>query len=289
MFQLNYVEPVMLGYAFCLFVTVSLEQQLIYRKTCVQNFNLTYCETLYKTKNTTFKANQDFIQKKTSQWIVYISIARAIPSILITLLLTVKFNRVGRKKIMILPIIGGTILVVSYILNSHYIEWPVSWMFLGIFLDASFGQYPTLLAAVFAYLADTTSKENRTMRVIILESMLFLGGLISEITNGLLLQYYGFLPPFILMLSVYISVMVYWFFLEESYQCPEDNEKSSFSQELKNKLINETYRIIFKQPHKNATKRILVLLTCFIFSFFSKSNHGIFIIYKQYISIFINF
>ena len=274
MFQVNYVEPVLLGYAFCLFVTVSLEQQLIYRKTCIQHFNSTYCQTLYKSRNPTFKANQDFIQKETSQWIVYISVARAIPSILITLLYTVKFDRVGRKRIMILPIIGGTILVTSYIINSHFMEWPVPWMFLGIFLDASFGQYPTLLAAVFAYLADTTSNENRTIRVIILESMLFLGGLISEITNGLLLQNYGFLPPFILMLSVYILVIIYWFFLKESYQCPEDDKKSNFFQELKDKLFKETYRIIFNQPQKNATKRILVLLTCFIFSFFRKLNHN---------------
>lgn len=271
MVQVNYVEPVMLGFAFCLFVTVSLEQQLIYRKTCVQHFNSTYCQTLYKSKNATFKVDENFIQQKTSQWILYISLARSIPSILITLLLTVKFDRVGRKRIMILPIIGGTILITSYIINSHYMEWPVPWMFLGIFIDASFGQYPTLLAAVFAYLADTTSNENRTIRVIILESMLFLGGLISEIATGLLLQYYGFLPPFILMLSVYIVLIIYWFFLKESYQSPKDNEKLSFFQELKKKLFKETYRIIFKQPHKNATKRILVLLTCFIFSFFSKS------------------
>ena len=273
MFQVNYVEPVLLGYAFCLFVTVSLEQQLIYRKTCIQHFNSTYCQTLYKSRNPTFKANQDFIQKETSQWIVYISVARAIPSILITLLYTVKFDRVGRKRIMILPIIGGTILVASYIINSHFMEWPVPWMFLGIFLDASFGQYPTLLAAVFAYLADTTSNENRTIRVIILESMLFLGGLISEITNGLLLQNYGFLPPFILMLSVYILVIIYWFFLKESYTPDRGEGKRTFFQELKKKLWNDVGSMFFKQKDGRKQKRIFLLVVSFLLAIYRKLQY----------------
>ena len=270
MFQVNLVEPLLLGFAFCLYATVSLEQQLIYRKTCVQQFNSTYCEILYKTKNETFKGDQDFVQKKTSQWVIYNSIVRAVPSIVTTLMLTVKFDRIGRKRIMILPIIGGIIVTINYILNAHYMEWPVAWMLIGVFLDASFGQYPALLAAVFAYLADTTSNENRTIRTIILESMLFIGGLISEITSGLLLQYYGFFPPFILVLSVYVCLFVYWFFLKESYPPSENKEQRSFCQELKSKLVNEAYRIIFKQPQKFATRRIVVLLTCFIFSFFSK-------------------
>ena len=61
-YQLKNVEPLLFGYMFCLFLTFPVEQQLIYRKICLQNFNKTYCHTLYKSRNSSYEDDQNFIQ-----------------------------------------------------------------------------------------------------------------------------------------------------------------------------------------------------------------------------------
>ena len=273
MVKFSYVEPILLGYMFCMWTSYSLEQQLIYRKTCVQQFNSTYCEILYKTKNETFKGDQDFVQKKTSQWAIYNSIVRAVPSIVTTLVSVVWLDRFGRKPILVLPLIGGVIISISYIVNSYYVELSIFWLFFGSFLDGLCGQFALIIAVSFSYLADTTLPEQRTRRTILLESMSFTGGLISEITSGLLLQYYGFLPPFILMLSVYVFTIVYWFFLKESYTPDQEVEKQSFYQELKEKLVKEAYRMVLKQNDSKKHKRVILLLASFLLGIFRKFYH----------------
>ena len=271
--KFRYVEPILLGYMFCMWTSYSLEQQLIYRKTCVQHFNSTYCQTLYKSKNATFKANQDFIQKETSQWIIYNSIIRAIPSITTTLLSVTWLNRFGRKPILVLPLIGGILISISYIVNSYYVQLPIFWLFFGSFVDGLCGQFALIIAASFSYLADTTTPMERTRRTIILESMNFFGGMISEITSGLLLQNYGFLPPFILMLSVYILVIIYWFFLKESYKPDRGEGKRTFFQELKKKLWNDVGSMFFKQKDGRKQKRIFLLVVSFLLAIYRKLQY----------------
>ena len=148
-------------------------------------------------------------------------------------------------------------------MNSYYVDLPIVWLFFGSFVDGLFGQFALIIAVSFLYLADTTTPMERTRRTIVLESMNFFGGLISEITSGLLLQNYGFLPPFILMLSVYILAIVYWFFLEESYTPNHDEGKHTFFQELKKKLGHDARMMFLKQKDGRKQKRIVLLVVTF--------------------------
>ena len=100
--------------------------------------------------------------------------------------------------------------------------------------------------------------------------MNFFGGLISEITSGLLLQYYGFLPPFILMLSVYVLAIIYWFFLEESYRPNHDEGKHTFFQELKKKLGHDASMMFLKQKDGRKQKRIVLLVVTFLLAIYRK-------------------
>lgn len=270
--KISYVEPVLFGYMFCMWTSYPLEQQLIYRKTCAQHFNKAYCQILYKSENVTYKEDQDFIQRKTSQWVIYNSIVRAIPSTMTTLVSVVWLKRFGRKPVLLLPLIGGLMISVSYIVNAYFDGISIFWMFLGSFFDGLCGQFALILAVSFSYLADTTSPEQRTRRTIVLESMNFFGGLISQITSGLLLQYYGFLPPFILMFSVYIITIIYWYFLEESFVPDGQAKKLSFIKELKVNLVKGVYKMFFKEKNLQKQKRVLVLVSVFLIGIYRKST-----------------
>uniref|UniRef100_A0A7M5UN05 Major facilitator superfamily (MFS) profile domain-containing protein n=1 Tax=Clytia hemisphaerica TaxID=252671 RepID=A0A7M5UN05_9CNID len=156
-----------------------------------------------------------------------------LPAIISTLVYTSWSNRIGLKRVMILPMIGGTILTITLILNSYFEEWPLELLLIGSFLDGCFGQFVAIIASIYSYAADVTSIEGRTKRTVILESMMFLGGVVSSAISGILLQKYGFIPTFLLVLAMFAFQMIYWCFLQESYPPRPDQPKISFCQILK--------------------------------------------------------
>eukprot|EP00111_Clytia_hemisphaerica_P018464 TCONS_00054640-protein len=280
MVESRYVEPVLLGYMFFLYSAMTLSQQLVYRKTCIRQFNTSYCHLISESKNETlYKHDSDLIQKETSQWIMYLSIIRTIPAVISTLVCTAYFDRVGRKRIMIMPIIGATLVTISDLANSYYLSSSIVWMFFGAFLDGLFGQFASILASAFAYLADTISVENRTRRVILLESMVFLGGCIAEIGTGQLLQHYGFLPPFIMVLLVLVMVIIYWFFLRESYPPTDGDSKIGFFAIIREKLFKRGYKMISDQNTVRRRKIILLWLYFFIALFMMAGSVSVLLLF----------
>ena len=257
------VEPILCAYMFCLLVMIPIQTQLVYLKTCLGHFNSSYCKTIVHSKNEIYKAQQNILQKETSQWDMYLGLVKMIPAIISMLVFTAYFDRVGRKKVMILPIIGGTLSSINLILNSYFTHWPIQILFIGTFLDGIGGQYVAILASVFAYIADTTSIDMRTKRAVILESMVFLGGLVANSISGVILQNYGFTPIFLLLLSVYVFQIVYWIFLKESY--PPQSKEPSVSIKTPKKLISQIFQVLCKKRKNNQRKTLLLLYAIFLF------------------------
>lgn len=248
------VEPIMVAYMFCVFSIQPLQQQLIFRKTCNQHFkNRTYCDILYTSKNVTHREDQDYLQKQSSQWDIYFSLVQILPGIISTFIFVGWSNRVGRKWAMISPILGGTVLTISLLLNGYFADWPLEVLFIGKFLDGCSGMFVAIIASVYSYVADITTAEGRTKRTVILESMMFLGGVISAPVSGILLQKFGFFPPFSLVLVMYLFQIVYWFFLKESYPPRAANSVSGF------RVITNSAQLMFKKRAGNQRRTILLL------------------------------
>ena len=182
-----------------------------------------------------------------------------IPAIISTLVYTSWSNRIGRKRVMILPMIGGTILTITLIMNSYFDHWPLELLLIGSFLDGCFGQFVAIIASIYSYAADVTTIEGRTKRTVILESIMFLGGVVSSAVGGLLLQKYGFLPTFLLVLAMFAFQMIYWCFLQESYPPRPDQPKISFCKILKGEALTGAIRVVFKKRSGNKRRTILLL------------------------------
>jgi len=256
------VEPILCAYMFCLMVMNPLQTQLVYLKTCLGHFNSSYCKIIVHSKNETYKSEQNILQKETSQWDIYLDVVKMVPAVLSMLVFTVYFDKVGRKKVMIFPIIGGTLSSISLLINSYFIHWPVEILFIGTFLDGICGQFVAILASTFAYFGDMTSMEMRVKRAIILESMIYLGGCISNPTSGVILQHYGFFPTFLLLLSVYIFQIIYWIFLKESY--PPQSKEQSVSPKNPKQWISQIFQVLFKKRENNQRKILLLLYATFV-------------------------
>lgn len=251
--QTTIIEPILFAYMFCLFSIVPLQQQLIFRKTCVKHYNRTYCQQLYTSKNSSYRHDQNFLQKKTSQWDIYSTLIQMVPGIISTFIFVSWSNHIGRKWAMIAPILGGTVLTLTLLLNGYFIDWPLEILLIGTFLHGCSGQFVAILASVYSYVADITTSEERTKRTVILESMMFLSGVLSSPINGILLQKFGFFLPFALILAMFTFQIVYWFFLEESYKNRSVTSPAGF------KVIANSARLMFKKRAGNQRRTILLL------------------------------
>ena len=251
--QTTIVEPILFAYMFALFSIVPLQQQLVFRKTCTHYYNHTYCQILYTSKNSTYRLDQDFLQQKTSQWDIYMSLVQMVPGIISTFIFVGWSNRVGRKRAMIAPILGGTVLTLSLLLNGYFLDWPLELLLIGTFLDGCSGQFVAVIASIYSYAADITTAEERTKRTVILESMMFLSGVISAPINSILLQKVGFFPPFALILAMFAFQIVYWFFLKESFKDRSVTSPVGF------KVIANSARLMFKKRIGNQRRTILLL------------------------------
>ena len=216
------VEPVLFTYMFCIFLSFPVLQQLAFKKICHENFNETVCTNI---RHKDFTTQNEQVASATSQWILYQSIGLAIPSIFASLVFGSWSDRVGRRIVMILPPVGGLLLNINYLLNVHFFLLNVNYLLFGIIISGFFGGFATVLLSVFAYISDISSKTERTLRVGLLEAMLFFGATISNLVGGVLLEYSGFMAPFGLALALNICIMLYiCFILQESYHPPDRYE-----------------------------------------------------------------
>ena len=154
---------------------------------------------------------------KTAQWGIYLDIAKTLPAVFATILYGIYSDRMGRKTVMVLPIVGDSLMVISYILNAYFLSASIGFMVIGAIVSALFGNFAAILSATFSYIADVSTESSRTKRVTILESMIYLGGVVGNLAGGWLLQESGFIAVFILILAMYVLQMIYWIFIKESY------------------------------------------------------------------------
>ncbi|CAB3983511.1 solute carrier family 46 member 3-like [Paramuricea clavata] len=215
------VEPVLFVFMLCTFLKDPVNQQLIFRKTCIQLYNESFCADNFTRKacGKSLSEQENAIQKSSSEWIFYNSVAYSVPSIISSLLLGSWSDKFGRKVAILLPLIGLSIEAISSILNAHFYDASPVYLLYGNILSGIFGGFSTILMALFSYMADITKdKSNRTLRIGLLESMTFVGGATGELISGVLIEKLGFMAPFITILSL-ITIIIFYilFVLKESY------------------------------------------------------------------------
>lgn len=249
------VEPVLFLYMFCFFMSFPLIQQLAFKKICLEKYDTETCKNLTK-------ADEDFVQGHTSQWILHQSIALAVPSIFASLIYGSWSDKAGRKLILVLPSIGGALLYVSHILNSVFMSLDVNLILIGVFISGLFGGFATTLLGVFSYISDITDKVQRTSRIAVLESMTFLGATAGNLLGGVLVDHGSFMAAFGVCLAVNLITILYiWFLLPESYFPEDDREvKCSLIVVHVYNHLKKSLQVLTKQRPRHQRRNVLVVI-----------------------------
>lgn len=165
-------------------------------------------------QNTTDKSYHK-VQTDASIWFVMLAGSIVGPSMVLTMFIGPYSDKAGRKIAIIPPLLGGTVrTAVNLIVMAK--ELPLWIMLIGAVFDGLTGGPGALLAGSFSYTADVSTYENRFLRIFIIDLSMGLGTTVAQVAIGFLISALGFIYPVLIILSIYLVIFVYAFFLPET-------------------------------------------------------------------------
>uniref|UniRef100_UPI00398EDCD0 lysosomal proton-coupled steroid conjugate and bile acid symporter SLC46A3 n=1 Tax=Pristiophorus japonicus TaxID=55135 RepID=UPI00398EDCD0 len=212
------VEPVMFLYLASTFLCSFTFQRFVLVKICEELYNKEdICGDL-----SSHQEESLVVQSKASYILLLYTAVLTSLSIPTSLLLGAWSDQAGRKLGMILPSIGASFGGAILIVMVQVKEMSVYWCTFAAALMGIFGNYVAIFLSVFSYIVDITNDENRTMRIAIVQSMIYIGGTVGYLLSGWLLQNFTFTHAFGVYCGCQVASIFYvLLWLQESNRTTE--------------------------------------------------------------------
>ncbi|XP_030848612.1 proton-coupled folate transporter-like [Strongylocentrotus purpuratus] len=156
------------------------------------------------------------VQTQTSYWTLYLAVAQSIPALFSANFLGALSDARGRRIAMLFPIVGFGIYSIVYALVAQF-HWSLYFLFAGAIPLGLCGDFLTLVACSFAYVADTTTSKQRTYRMVILECLTTLGAGAGQVLVGFMIEAIGYPPVYYAILCIMVLCALYVYLLPESH------------------------------------------------------------------------
>ncbi|XP_038076124.1 proton-coupled folate transporter-like [Patiria miniata] len=204
------VEPVV-SLAVVGYITIGLLRPFYLKSRLGESmFNITEQDEIAKCQanKTDGGVMEDEIQSQASLWLLYLSAATNIPVVVSSIVLGTLSDRLGRKLSLVMAIIGYICQEIVYILTVYY-KLPLPVLLVGDFLQGVGGGFMTLFAGCISYISDITLEKQRTIRIAVVEMMMFFMGGVVQVGAGYLLSAFGPIPPLAVALGLNILCLMY--------------------------------------------------------------------------------
>lgn len=217
------VEPIVFLFMLGRFFYVPLYEQYYYqyygsvllRNTSFQFSDGFFCISSglinnYTGNNNSYKYDEAY----SNNLVIYGQLASKIPAVVVTIILGPLTDRYGRRLGILLPSSGMVIkgvfstLIVYYNLNPFY--------FIAVnFIAGVTGDFTSLIAACFAYIADVSSLRWRSYRLAAIEGILAFGKVAGQLAGGYWLHKINcnYIPLMIFYTGTIVAMVLYTFFL----------------------------------------------------------------------------
>ena len=266
------VEPALFLYSIYFGGSIPLLQQYVYHKVSIDLFcNMTEfikdfsdaCKIQTDSDVMFYAHYEEQIQRITASWLLFYVVVLLAPCLFTALMLASYSDMAGRKVALIVSIIGS-ILKCIIIFIGIWSNLHLAFMCIGIFLEGLLGGGVLFYTAAFSYITDISSKEDRAIRIIILEFCAAIAILVSQISVGYLIAAIGFMWPFLILTGILIMDLIYiQFILQEAMPQKADPSKASLF-----KLNNwkKSFNLYLKDTSdKRCWKLVIILLLVIIF------------------------
>ncbi|XP_048830162.1 solute carrier family 46 member 3 [Brienomyrus brachyistius] len=284
------VEPVILLYMMSIFILNPSYQQLIITKVCQER----YAGTEICRNQENYKEDKE-IQERSSVILLIFTATLSLFSIPPAILLGSRSDRAGRKLGMLLPnalsLVGGGILITISKVEGVNIYWSLA----ASFVVGLSGGHVSILLSCFSYLADISDSSNRTIRMGIAESMIFIGGTLGGLLSGFLLQSYDFLAAFGAYCGCQILSALYVVLWLRNPKPPNTNvclpeassgAESNSDAQVRHSILmyaKRTFRAVMKKrPGQEKQKLYLLILCLFLNNTIAMGDQAILLLFLMY-------
>ncbi|KAJ3590099.1 hypothetical protein NHX12_008053 [Muraenolepis orangiensis] len=159
---------------------------------------------------------QKEVETLTAHWNLYINLGGFALGVVVVTLLGSWSDLAGRRPVLIVPSLGLALQAVVYLVVM-YQKLPVAYFLVGRLLSGLSGDFNSVLAGCFSYVADTTDRRSRTFRVAVLEACIGVAGMFASVIGGQWRRAQGYINPFWLVLATSLAAALYaYLFVPES-------------------------------------------------------------------------
>ena len=151
---------------------------------------------------------QQEVMSEASHWMIVFTAAALLPGFISTVLLGSYSDKAGRKVPLVASLIGGILRSVLIVIIINY-KLPLETLLVPMLLEGSLGGVSSFIMAAFAYIADISDHESRSVRIFILEVAIGIGIIISTISVGIMIRTIGFMYPFVAIGGLHLINLVY--------------------------------------------------------------------------------
>ena len=230
------VEPVLYLYFFARYLYYPLIQQYIfwrYGNDRLQNTsfifpNGSFCITKKELDHYGGNGTGDDVEESANFLVLYAQIANTLPSILAAIVFAPLSDHFGRKSVMVIVSLGAGLQGLGIIAIIHF-QLNIYFFLLTNVISGITGGTATIITLGFSYIADVTTLKQRTWRIGIAESMMFIGEALAQGAGGYWLQRLNcyFERPMWVHVGCHTLIIAYvLLFLPESMSRTERLEKA---------------------------------------------------------------
>ncbi|KAJ3406509.1 hypothetical protein CcCBS67573_g03223 [Chytriomyces confervae] len=151
-------------------------------------------------------AKRPDVQGLAASWQMYLNLADTIPAILCLIFAGYAVDAFGRRKMMVIAMVGQLVLVASFLITS-IVTLPLPVITVAFAFAGITGGSTLLGVAVSAYIADTSTVADRT-QFFMLQGVAFSAAyMLGPMMGGLLTRTYGFVVCFTVSFSIIVATL----------------------------------------------------------------------------------
>ncbi|KAF5293911.1 hypothetical protein FQA39_LY13616 [Lamprigera yunnana] len=265
------IEPLLCCYLMATILCGPALTNLEFEKSCKANegFNDTICDAIlsgtYEEQNFT-KENNIVQQNMITMHSWQSPLQSVMPIILVLFLGSYSDRHKIRKPFLLIPIIGEFFAVIGCILCVIFMrDLPLEFLgFVQTVVPSFLGGPTMIIMASFAYIADVSTVEMRTLRVGVVQIVLNIWTPIVQSFSGILFSKIGYIGILLMAGVIFAAGLIYgmWWIKEPKKPVHVDNKKNLIKDIFDPRHAIETFKVLVKKTEGN--ERVGIILLMFI-------------------------
>ncbi|CAO1438511.1 unnamed protein product [Diamesa serratosioi] len=280
--KLNFkLEPALLLLMFGWNLSGTVTQNQIIKQTCLYTygFNETICSQLGgRNESDDIKKIEEYLQPHVAKILMSMSLLQSIVPALMSLFIGPWSDKFGRKPVLNFTFFGFSIsmscvALVSYF--SDYVQVLDPWYYaFAVIPLVAFGGFTSMLIAILCYSTDLTTESNRSIKIGIIEIIIFVGIFFGTLSSSFILRLTN--PTIVFVISAVCAVLATIYtilFVDESVVLSEEIHGCTKVKELFSPvLMKEMVSTCFRRRPFNERKILWLLITILMLSIFTMNG-----------------